>query len=149
MKHGITARILISLLGAAFIVWGAGLIALGTAGERTSAVITAIRREGGERNIGKSGQYLYNIGYTFTLPDGRKINGISKKTGNGVYVKADGSSTRRVRYFSAFPYFNALEEETGFGVGQVGLMFVGVVLIVLVNRKGSAKKTRRRKDEVF
>jgi hypothetical protein len=87
MKHGITARILISLLGAAFIVWGAGLIALGTVGERTNAVITAVRREGGERNNGKSGQYLYNIGYTFTLPDGRKINGISKKPATGSMSK--------------------------------------------------------------
>jgi hypothetical protein len=67
MKRKLLPRILIALLGTALILWGAGRIALGIIGEPETAIITHIRREGGERTDGKSGRYTYNISYTFTL----------------------------------------------------------------------------------
>jgi hypothetical protein len=135
MKRKLLPRIFITLLGAALILWGAGKIALGIIGEPETATITHIRREGGERNDIKPGQYTYNISYTFALPDGKEINGFTKKIGDSVYLKADGTSTVRVRYFSTFRYINAMERDAGLGVGQVVLMIVGGFLIFFMNRK--------------
>lgn len=135
MKHSIIARILITLLGIALVLMGVSQAILGFAGKSTSAVITDIRREGGERTDGKPGRYTYNISYTFTLPDGKEINGFTKKIGDSVYLKADGTSTTRVRYFPAFPYINAMERDTGFGAGQLVLILAGGFLIFFMNRK--------------
>lgn len=135
MKHRIIPRILITLLGIALILMGASEIMLGFAGKSTTAVITDIQREGGERTDGKSGRYTYNISYTFTLPDGKEVGGFTKKVGDSVYLKADGTSTTRVRYFPAFPYINAMEKDTGFGAGQLILILAGGVLIFLMNSK--------------
>ena len=68
-------RFFISLLGAAFIFYGLSTIVLGIVGVRGTAVITDIRREGGERNEVKRGRYTYNISFTFILPGGKAVNG--------------------------------------------------------------------------
>ena len=82
MKRKLLPRIFITLLGAALILWGAGKIALGIISEPEKAVITHIRREGGELTDIKPGRYTYNISYTFTLPDGKEINGFTKQIGD-------------------------------------------------------------------
>lgn len=135
MKKGLIPRILITLLGVGLIFMGASEAMLGVAGKSTSAVITSVRREGGERTDGKPGRYTYNISYTFTLPDGKEINGFTKQIGDSVYLKADGTSTVRVRYFPAFPFINAMERDTTLGAGQVILMIAGGFLIFFMNRK--------------
>ena len=134
MKKKRIPRIWITLLGVGLIFMGASEIALGFFGESAPGVITGIRREGGERTDGKPGRYTYNISYTFTLPDGKEINGFTKKIGDSVYLKADGTSTVRVRYFTAFPYINAMERDTGLGAGQVVLMIAGAFLIFFMNK---------------
>lgn len=140
MKQKILPRILLSLLGVALVLWGIGNTALGVVGKSASAVITSIRREGGERADGKPGRYTYNISYTFTLPDGKEVNGFSKQIGNSVFLKADGTSNVRIRYFPDFPYFNAMEKDTGFGAGQLVLILAGGFLIFLINRKKGVRK---------
>ncbi|MDP2889568.1 MAG: hypothetical protein Q8P34_11495 [Bacteroidota bacterium] len=136
------ARIFITLLGFSFIVWGLTSITLGFIGEKGTAVITDIRREGGERNEVKRGRYTYNISYTFKLPNGKSVNGFKKKIGDAVYLKADGKSKASVKYFSFFPYFNALELDTKPGFGQLILIAVGFFLIFIMNRrKQEVKKT--------
>lgn len=128
-------RILITLMGIALIFTGLSEMILGFAGESTEAVVTDIRREGGERTDVIPGRYTYNIGYTFYLPDGRAINGVAKKIGGAVYLKADGKSTVPVRYFSALPQINAMEGDTGLGAGQLILILAGGFLVVIMNRK--------------
>lgn len=108
---------------------GTSEIVLGFIGKSTSAIITDIRREGGERTDGKSGRYTYNISYSFTLPNGEKINGYTKKIGDSVYLKPDGTSTVRVKYLPKFPFINAMEKDTGVGIGQIILNLTGVFLI--------------------
>ncbi len=131
-------RFLITLLGIALILMGITEIALGLIGESTSAVVTSIRREGGERDDGKPGRYTYNIGYTFTLPSGKEINGFSKKIDDSVYLKADDKSNIRIRYFSAFPYINTPQNDARFGAGQLTLILTGLFLIFLMNVKRAA-----------
>ncbi len=127
-------RILISLLGAGFILWGTSTIALGIFGNRTTAVITNIRREQGERNEAIRGRYTYIISYRFTLPDGRTVDGFTRKIGNSVFLKADGKSVRAVRYFSRLPFINALEDETKSPAGSLIIIAVGVFLIYIINK---------------
>lgn len=134
MKRNRLPRILIFLLGAAFILWGSISVALGTLGQQTTAVVTHIRREGGERTDIKPGRYTYNISYTFTLSNGKEISGVAKKIANGAYVKADGMSTIQIRYFQRFPYFNAIEKNTGVGEGPLTLILTGVALVYLMVR---------------
>ena len=140
MKHGIVARILISVLGAAMVLWGVSNIVLGFAGERATAVITSIRRQGGERNEAVPNRYTYSIGYEFYIDGGGKITGSTLKIGDAVYVKASGSSTAEVRYYAFFPYINTLEDDTGPGLGAAVLILAGGALVFLVNRTKKAKK---------
>lgn len=141
-RRALIPRILITLLGAALILMGVTEIVLGFAGDRAEAIVTDIRREGGERTDGKPGRYTYHIGYAFQLPDGTTINGFSKKIGDGVYLKADGSHTVSIRYLGAFPYINAMERDTGPGAGQLTLILAGGALIFLINaRKSKDERT--------
>ena len=133
-------RILITLLGIALILMGMSEMFLGFAGERADAVVTDIRREGGERTDGRPGRYTYNIGYTFTLSDGRTINGVAKQIGNAVYLKANGEQIVPIRYFRAFPYISAIEKDAGLGAGQLILIIAGGTLVFFMN-------TKKRKDD--
>lgn len=135
MKRKLLPRILIFMLGVAFILRGATLMALGFFGDQTTAVITHIRREGGERTDGKPGRYTYNISYTFTLPGGKEINGTTKKIRNGAYVKADGTSTLPVRYFQRFPCLNAMESGIEPRVGPLVLLITGGCLCFLICKR--------------
>ena len=134
MKRKLLPRIFIALLGTTLILWGAGKIALGVIGEPETATITHIRREGGERTDSKPGRYTYNISYTFTLPDGKEIHGFTRKIGNAVYLKADGTGRIAVRYFQAMPSFNAPEQDIGMGAGPLILIAAGGLLVFLMVR---------------
>ena len=136
MKHKLFPRILITLLGAAFILWGAMSAALCNFGEQTTAVITDIRREGGERTDGMPNRYTYNISYSFQF-DGKEIHGFTKMIGDAVYLKADGTGRIAVRYFREMPYINAPEETLPFSFKSLILSGVGIFLIVQMNRKKS------------
>lgn len=143
MKRKLLPRILITLLGTALILWGAGKIALGIIGEPETATITHIRREGGERSDVKPGRYTYNISYTFTLSDGKEIDGVTKQIGDGAYRKADGKSTVQIRYLPGFPYFSALEKDVGMGAGSLVMIVTGGVLVFLMVKP--AKEDSRHK----
>lgn len=121
-------RLLIVVVAYGLIIMGISQIALRFFGDPAVATITSMRREGGERSDGKSGRYTYAIGYVFTLPNGDKVEGFAKEIGAGVYLKADGSSVRAVRYFSRLPRIKALESNTGLGLGQVTLVLAGLFL---------------------
>jgi hypothetical protein len=130
----ILPRLLITLLGIAFILWGVTDIMLGLYGESATAVITHIRREGGERNEVIRSRYTYIISYSFNLPDGKSISSYTRKIGNSVFLKADGNSKMKVKYFSSFPFINALEQDTKPGFGQLIIMAIGCFLIYIINR---------------
>lgn len=131
----ILPRLLISLLGVAFIVWGLTDIMLGLFGESTTAVITHIRREGGERNETIRGRYTYITSYSFTLPNGKNMSSSTRSIGNSVFLKADGKSKVIVKYFSFFPLINAIEKDTKLGAGQLILIAIGGFLIFIINRR--------------
>jgi hypothetical protein len=135
MKHSIVARIFISLLGFALILYNIGSPVLGVIGERDTAIITSVRRQGGERNEVLPGRYTYSIGYTFTLPDGRQVDGSATWIGNAIYIKADSTSTIPVRYFKALPIINVPEKDTELSIGQALGVGLGVFLIYAMRQK--------------
>jgi hypothetical protein len=131
----VAKRILITLLGIALIIYGVGMAMLGFVGTRAIAVITSIRRQGGERDEAVPGRYTYSIGYRFALPDGRIVDGSTTRIGGSVYVKATGTSTAPVRYFAFFPHFNALESHTTPCIGHLIVAIAGVFIVVAENRR--------------
>lgn len=135
-------RILITLIGAGFITWGLTTLALGFFGTHATAVITNIRREGGERNEVNRGRYTYLMSYSFVLSDGKKVNGVSRYIGDSVYLKADGKSKIPVCYFSLFPAINALASDTKPGIGQLLFLVIGFFLIYIMNKR--PKKVHQR-----
>lgn len=140
MKRKRLPRLLLTLLGAALILWAAADLALGLFGERATAAVTHIRREGGERAEAVPNRYTYSISYTFVLPDGKEIHGVTKKIGNAVYLKADGTGRMAVRYFRAIPYVNAPEKSPPFSLGQPIMAAAGIFLIVRMNQRQAEPK---------
>ncbi len=128
-------RLLITMLGIAFVAYGSSNVMLGYFGEKETATITHIGREEGERDQLTRGKYTYRISYTFTLLNGRTVNGAGKRVGDDTYLKADGKSKTAVRYFSFLPIVNAMEEDTKPDIGQVLLLVIGCFLIYIVNRR--------------
>ncbi|SMC35100.1 hypothetical protein [Sporomusa malonica] len=133
-------RIFITLLGAAFMLQAVGSVVLGLSGERTLAVITAIRRELGERGESVPNRYTYIISYTFTTPDGQVVDASTRRIGSSVYVKATGQQQVPVRYFQQLPVFNQLEQDTRLSWGSAILLAAGVFLVVAMNRPCGSEK---------
>lgn len=134
-KNNVFMKGFIVILGVMFILWSSSLITLGFAGKSRVATITHVRREGGERNETIGGRYLYNLSYSFKLPNGKSINGVTKKIGSGVYIKNPNTITT-IKYFEFFPNVNALVEDTKLGLKQVIYIGIGVLLIYSGTRKG-------------
>jgi hypothetical protein len=136
--------ILVIFVAVILIIYGLIHISLGIVGEKDTAIITNIRRQGGERNEAVPNRYTYSISYSFTLPDGKEIYGSTYKIGNAVYVKVSKSDMINVpvRYFKAFPQINALESDAGIKLGSFIIIGAGIVLIKLIKprKKGGQKR---------
>ena len=126
--------ILVLFVAVILIIYGLIHISLGIIGEKDTAIITNIRRQGGERNEAVPNRYTYSISYSFTLPDGKEIDGFTYKIGNAVYVKVSKSNVSivPVRYLKAFPQINALESDAGIKLGNFIIIGAGIVLIKLI-----------------
>lgn len=134
MKKSLVGRALITFIGFAFLIWGICLVTLGIFGEDATAVLTSIRRQGGERNESVPGRYTYSIGYTFTLPDNQQIDGTATIISSALYTKVEGNSTIMICYLSALPWINAPVELTNLYFGQPLVICIGVFLIWVVNK---------------
>lgn len=139
MKKGLVGRVVVLFIGIAFVIWGFCLAALGMFGERGAATLTSISRQGGERNDGAPGRYTYSIGYTFTLANGRQIDGTATIISGAIYSKAEGTSTIGIRYLGALPWINAPAEMTKLNISQPLLVCVGIFLIWAMTKKPSKR----------
>ncbi|MDD3705391.1 MAG: hypothetical protein PHC45_04935 [Clostridiaceae bacterium] len=137
-KFGPTLVVFVAVI---FIIYGLIHVTLGIIGEKDTAIITNIRRQGGERNEAIPNKYTYSISYSFTLPDGKEIDGFTYKIGSATYIKVSNSdvSIVPVRYFKAFPHINALESDSGFRLGNFIIIGAGIVLITLIRPKKCKK----------
>lgn len=129
----ILMRISISIIGIMLIFYGIVWSMLGVLGERSPGLITSVRREMGEISTPKSGSYVYNISYSFELPDGNVVNGFTKEISDGVYIKHPNTNVM-VRYLKAFPQINALEQDAGFDIGKIAMILLGNFMVIIVNK---------------
>lgn len=143
MKHGIGGRILITLVGAVLILYNVGSPLLGVIGEKGVAVVTSIRRQGGERDESVPGRYTYYVGYTFTLPSGQKVDGSTTTISGAVYLKADGTTTMPVRYLKQVPLISMPEQDTKPSVGNFISIGLGMLIIFVVNKKTKTRNGER------
>ncbi|MDT8903534.1 hypothetical protein [Anaeroselena agilis] len=137
IKHAVGGKVLqviITLLGAGFILQAVISLTLGQIGERGTAAVTHIRRELGERNETTPNRYTFILAYTFQTPDGRTITDSTRRIGGPLYVKATGRQTVPVRYLKAFPMVNTLEENARPSWGKAASLAVGALLIFAANR---------------
>lgn len=137
-KFGPTLVVFVAVI---FIIYGLIHVTLGIIGEKDTAIITNIRRQGGERNEAIPNKYTYSISYSFTLPEGKEIDGFTYKIGSAAYIKVSKSdmSIVPVRYFKAFPYINVLESDAGIKLGNFIIIGAGIVLIKLISPKKCKK----------
>lgn len=133
MFKKIVMRILITIIGIMFILYGIVWSMLGIFGEKSTGLITDVRREMGELNDSRSGRYSYSIGYVFEIPNGDTINGFTKQISDGVFIKHPNTEVS-VRYLKIFPYINSLEQNAGFDFGKIIMILIGSVLVVIVNK---------------
>lgn len=137
-------RLFITIIGLGFILWGISIVSLGFVGERESALITEVRRQGGQRNEANPNRYTYVVSYTFTLPDGKKVDGFTFKVGSGVYVK-NPNAIVPVRYFGFFPWINTLESEAKLSVGLLYTAIGGFLIFAVSNPNAKRKKQKTRR----
>lgn len=125
----------IILIAIMMIAFGLLRISLGFIGINDTALITHIRRQGGERNEAIPNRYTYALSYTFTLPGGEKMDGFTYKIGDSVYIKVSDSDIcmTPIRYFKALPHINALESDSGLKAGNLILIGAGIIMIKFVN----------------
>lgn len=137
--------IFVIFIAVMLILFGLIQVSLGLIGEKDTAIITNIRRQGGERNEAVPNRYTYSVSYTFTLPDGKKIDGFTYKIGNAVYVKVSSSniSTTPVRYLKAFPRINTLESDAGLKAGNLILIGTGILIIKMIRPKKRIYRMRK------
>jgi hypothetical protein len=131
---GKAMRVVITLLGAGFILQAVVSLALGAVGERGTAVVTHIRRELGERNETTPNRYTYILAYTFKTPDGRTVTDSTRRIGGPLYLKSTGRQAVPVRYLKAFPLVNTLEEDARPSWGKAASLAAGAFLIFAANR---------------
>lgn len=139
MKRHLFVRILLSLLGTAFILWGAAHLLLAFCGVPATATITSIRRVGGERAEATPGHYTYSISYTFLLPNGQPVDGVTTQIGDAIFLKATGAGIVTVRYLKPLPAVNVLEEDA-FSAGPLILLLTGGLLIFFSNRRQAPQR---------
>lgn len=124
-------KFLITIIGIMLIGMGVIYSTLGIIGEKTTGIITDVRREMGERNDSKPGNYTYSIGYSFELPNGIIVFGSTKKISDGIYIK-NPNTIVAVRYLKSFPQINALQEDTELNIGKLILIALGIFIILIV-----------------
>lgn len=127
------ARLLITIMGVSFILTGIMWSMLGIVGEKTTGLITDVRREMGELDNPESGSYTYSVGYSFELPDGKLVYGYDKEVSDGAYIKNPNTSVN-VRYLKIFPRMNALEKDVAFDFGKIIMILAGCLLVLVVNK---------------
>jgi len=137
------SNIFLTVLGLMLILWSAGLPLLGLIGEKDIALITHVRKQGGERNEAIPNRYTYVISYEFKLPDESIKDGFTYKIGD--YTRIYGlpsTNTVPIRYLKTFPQINALEVDTIPSLEKLIVFGVGFFLAFKRGSKPNRKETK-------
>ncbi|NCA98581.1 MAG: zinc ribbon domain-containing protein [Clostridia bacterium] len=138
-RNGPLARILISLLGLAMILLGVSRFALFFVGETSYADVNTRRVGGADNQYSADKRYEWSIDYSFIDAQGEVHDGHTTRRGGDMGVKVEST----VYYWPAAPFINGLEREVEPNLGQLVLVGIGILLIVLMNRKSGRAMSRR------
>lgn len=132
-----SGSVFVTLIAVMLIAFGFLRISLGLFGEESTALVTHVRRQGGERNEATPNRYNYSISYVFTTADGKRIDGFTYSIGGSIYMKVSGSSqiNAPVRYFEIQPRLNALDRDAGLKAGNIILVLAGTILLKALTPK--------------
>ncbi|KAF0227220.1 MAG: hypothetical protein FD133_232 [Erysipelotrichaceae bacterium] len=134
-------RIIIISIGSAMILVACTQVTLGLIGGQTTGVITEYRRIMGERSGPIPNRYTYSLGYKFTLRD-QTYTGTSTVIGSPLFIKPDGTTPIKIRYFVFLPYISAPQGDTNVDIGKFALIGFGSLLIYVMNPKQKRRKKR-------
>lgn len=126
-------RLVLGTVGLLLLLYAVLIPLLGVLGERTIAQVNVVRRELGDRQDPIANRYSWAVGFEFRLPDGRLIPGNTKVIGSDSNAGI-AKGPHPVRYFSSFPYLNALEQDTRLDGGKFVMLGFGSLLFVLALR---------------
>lgn len=124
-------RIVISVIGICLILMSVANLLLFFFGETASANITTRRQGGSNSGAAPNQRYSWSVDYTFRAEDGSLHEGHTTRRGSDYAVSASDT----VYYFPTAPFINSLEDSAEPNVGQPVMAGLGILLLVVMNRK--------------
>ncbi|MDD4511341.1 MAG: hypothetical protein PHY23_10615 [Oscillospiraceae bacterium] len=130
-------RVVLTVLGVLLIAYGLYSTLLGVVGTEVAAQVTHVQAQGkfNDKSL-TGGRGTVEVGYTFSLPDGRTLSGSSTYGTDVDYHdpdKAAALKTISVRYLSFLPQVNKASVLTGFQADTLVFPIIGLLLIVMIN----------------
>jgi hypothetical protein len=130
-------RIVISMVGVGLLLLPVSNLALYFIGEQATVFGVNTRRFGGADN-GRpaNAHYEWVIGYSFKDKTGTAHSGHTRRRGGYMETKIES----KAYYFPSAPFINALEKEAEPNFGQPIMLFLGVLLLYVLNKKKRSPK---------
>ncbi|HPE96037.1 MAG TPA: hypothetical protein PLT66_08240 [Bacillota bacterium] len=130
-------RIIITLVGVALILLAIRDIGLVAFGKKTTATdVYTSRYSSVDSNESPDKQYKWGVSWTFRV-DGKEYSGSATVRGSATSVKHGNT----VYYYPFAPQINSLYAKDSVGFGTAVLVIIGILLIVVINKKPK-KNTR-------
>lgn len=130
-------RIVITLVGVALIFLAARDVGLTVIGKTATATVTTKQyNDSPDFNEPIELQYKWKVSWTFTA-DGKEYSGSDNVKGSATNV-IHGNT---VYYYPFAPQINSLYAKDAAGVGTVVLTVLGLLLIIIANRKTKKSKS--------
>lgn len=124
------AQLFLRGLGAVLLAWALVTPALGLFGAETTAAVTNVRRQGGERGEALPNRYTFIVSYRFVLPDGRVVESSTQMIGDFANIPAlHAEQPLRVRYVPAWPALNSPSIQARPNLEHLLVAIVGCVLL--------------------
>lgn len=100
---------LLLCIATAMLLWGLAMPLVAILGDQAEGKFTSVRRQLGDRGESIPNRYTYLFSFTFTLPDGTRVEGHSQRLGD--YFSPEGVSIGKrvdVRYCGFFPQISSI-----------------------------------------
>ncbi len=133
------------MVGVALLLLPLSNLALYFIGEQATIFGVNTRRFGGA-DIGRpaNAHYEWMIDYSFKDKSGTVHSGYTRRRGGHMGTRIES----KVYYFPSAPFINGLEKEAEPNFGQPIMLFLGGLLLYVMNKKKHSPKTSKRSQGV-
>ncbi len=132
-------RIFITAVGASLVLIAAAQLVLFFFGASAPADVSVRRQGGSDDGAAPNRRYAWSLDYTFTDGNGQTHSGSATRRGSDTSVQTDD----RVYYLTFAPFVSALESDAAPGLSQPLYAALGVLLILVMNRKKRSTGKKR------